>query len=147
MSHDRTRDLAAIHAAAKKAGVDDETRRAMIERISGGRTRSSADLGPDERSVLLNELGGRTRPARAGRGPQDRDLDRTALLRKIGAQLADARLPWGYAESILRRQRGLPDRSVACPVERATPTELRAVIAALWRRAKRAAAQTPETAP
>ena len=141
MSHDRTRDLAAIHAAAKKAGVDEDTRRAMIERISGGRTRSSADLGPDERSVLLKELGGRTRP---GRGPARADLDRTALLRKVEAQLAEARLPWGYAESILRRQRGIPDRGIACPVERATPEELRAVVAALWRRAKRVAAQTPE---
>lgn len=143
MTRDRTRDLAAIHAAAKAAGVDEDTRRDMIERISGGRTRTSADLGPDERAVLLKELGGRTRP---GRGPAPGDLDRTALMRKVEAQLADARLPWSYAESILRRQRGIPDRTVACPVERATPTELRAVVAALWRRAKRAAAQPPETA-
>ena len=134
MSHDRPRDLAAIHASAKRAGIDDATYRAMVERISRGRTRSSADLGPDERSVLLKELGGRTRPP--GRAPRKDDLDGQALLRKVGAQLADLRLPWSYAEAILRRQRGHPD-GIACPVERATPTELRAVIAALWRYAQR----------
>lgn len=139
MSRERTRDLAAIHASVTRAGLDDATYRDMVERISRGRTRTSADLGPDERSVLLKELGGRTR---SGRAPRQDDLDGQALLRKVGAQLTDMHLPWSYAEAILRRQRGIPDRSVACPVERATPTELRAVIAALWRYAKRAGLRT-----
>ena len=132
----RRRDLAAIHAAAAKAGIDEETRRDMIARISGGRTRSSADLGADERHALLKALGGRSRPARAGRGPGPGDLDRRAILTKVEALLADQRLPWGYAEAILRRQRGILDQRISCPMAQSTDAELRGVIAALHRRGK-----------
>jgi hypothetical protein len=54
----RKKDLAAIHAQAKKAGLDEDTRRLLIERISQGRTRSSADLTAAERAAVLRELGG-----------------------------------------------------------------------------------------
>ena len=138
----RLRDLAAIHAEANKRGVDEDTRRAMIRRISAGRTGSSADLTAMERGQLLRELGGRTRPSRAGRGPGQADLDRRAMLSKVEALLADQRLPWGYAESILRRQRGILDQRIACPMAQSTDNELRGVIAALARRAKRQGGQS-----
>lgn len=133
----RRRDLAAIHAEAKKRGVDEDTRRAMIRRISAGRTASSADLSAEERGHLLRELGGRSRPARAGRGPGQEDLDRRGMLAKVGALLADQRLPWGYGEAILRRQRGILDQRIACPMAQSTDSELRGVIAALVRRGKK----------
>lgn len=136
----RRRDLAAIHAQAKTLGMDEDTRRALIERVSAGRTRSAADLTAGERAdVLLAMGGGKRPPARAGRGPGRGALDRRAMLTKVEAQLADARLPWSYAEAILRRQRGIKERTVSCPIAQSTDAELRGVIAALARRAQRQA--------
>lgn len=134
MKAKRQADLAAIHASAKKAGVDEDTRLAMIERISGGRTRSSGDMTAGERTALLRELGGPKRPSRAGRAIRRAAMDRQTMLAKVNAQLADQRLPTAYAEAILRRQRGIADKAVACPIEAATDPELRGVIAALYRR-------------
>lgn len=57
MEAQRKADLAAIHAQAKRAGIDEETRRAMIWRISQGRTGSSGELMAGERAELLRELG------------------------------------------------------------------------------------------
>jgi phage gp16-like protein len=139
METKRKADLSAIHAQAKKTGIDEDTRRAMIERLSQGRTNSSADLTAPERAALLTEIGGGRRPPpkRAGRAPTPADLDRRAMLGKVEAQLADAKLPWAYAEAILRRQRGILDKAVACPIAQTSNAELRAVIAALSRRARR----------
>lgn len=137
----RKRDLATLHMAAAALGLDEETRRAQITRISGGRTGSSGELTATERARLLGEyraagwLGG-------SRGrPRLDALDGKALLRKVDALLADQRLPWGYAEAILRRQRGISDKHIACPPQSASREELRALIAALWRRAKAAEAR------
>jgi len=138
MQDKRKADLAAIHASAKKMGVDDETRRAMVQRISQGRTASSGDLTFAERAALLKEIGGGKRaPKRAGRGPSAGAMDRKVMLTKVEALLADSKLPWSYAEAILRRQRGILDKAIACPIAQATDQELRGVIAALYRRAKR----------
>lgn len=128
-------DLAAIHSEAKRAGIGEETRRAMIERLSGGHTDSSGDLTAGERAALLREIGAGTRRA-TGRGPKPQTMDRNTMAKKVGALLADARLPWSYAEAILRRQRGIQDKGVACPIDAASEPELRGVIAALYRRAK-----------
>ena len=136
MEAKRKADLSAIHASAKTAGVDEDTRRAMVERISGGRTRSSADLTVGERTALLREMGGPKRPSRAGRAIRPAAMDRQSMIAKVNAQLADQRLPTAYAEAILRRQRGIADKDVACPIEAATDPELRGVIAALYRRSK-----------
>lgn len=134
----RKRDLSAIHAQAKKAGIDEHTRRLMIQRLSGGRTLSAADLTAGERRALLAELGGGQKP-RAGR-PAAAAMGRQQGLTKVEALLADAKLPWSYAEAILRRQRGILDPRVACPLAQASAEEIGRVIAALWRRAKRAKA-------
>jgi hypothetical protein len=135
METKRKADLSAIHAQAKTAGIDEDTRRAMIERLSGGRTNTSANLTAGERVALLRELGGQRAAGR--RGPKPPQLDRRTMLAKVGAMLAEAKLPWSYAEAILRRQRAINDKGVACPLTAATDPELRGVIAALYRRAKR----------
>ncbi|MCU0843276.1 MAG: DUF1018 domain-containing protein, partial [Thiobacillaceae bacterium] len=141
MEAKRKADLSAIHAQAKRQGIDEATRRAMIERLSGGRTNTSADLTAPERTALLREIGGGRRPPpkRAGRAPAGKDIDRRAMLAKVEALLADSKLPWSYAEAILRRQRSIIDKGVACPIAQSTNAELGAVIAALSRRAKRLA--------
>lgn len=135
LSAKRKADLAAIHTEAKRAGIDEETRRAMIERLSQGRTNSSADLTAAQRAALLREIGAGTRRT-PGRGPKPQTMDRNTMAKKVGALIAEARLPWSYAEAILRRQRGIQDKGVACPIDAASEPELRGVIAALYRRAK-----------
>jgi len=139
----RKRELTLIHIAATHLDLDDAVYRAMVSRISGGRTRSAADLDAMERDSLLMEFRRAgwvpTTPKRAGRGPGKPALDRRGMLAKVGALLADQQLPWAYAEAILRRQRGIKDAGVACPIAQTTDVELRGVIAALDRRGKRSA--------
>lgn len=62
----RRRDLAAIHAEAKARGIDEETRRDIIARVTEGRTRSAAECDGRERAAVIAALRGR--PALAGRG-------------------------------------------------------------------------------
>jgi len=137
----RTRELTLIHIAKSHLGLDEETYRAQIRRIAGGRTGSAADLTAQERDSLLLEYRRAgwvpTNPKKAGRGPGAAALDRRAMLTKVQALLTDQGLPWSSAEAILRRQRGILDTSVACPIGQTTDVELRGVIAALDRRAKR----------
>jgi phage gp16-like protein len=143
MESKRKGDLAAIHAQAKKMQIDEDTRGAMIRRLSKGRTASSGDLTAPERAAVLKAIGGGRRPPpkRAGRAPAAPALDRRAMLTKVEALLADSKLPWAYAEAILRNQRGIADKAIACPIAQTTDQELRGVIAALDRRAKREAAK------
>jgi phage gp16-like protein len=138
----RAKEITLIHIAKAHLGLDEATYRAQIGRISQGRTTSSAALTAMERDSLLAEyrLAGwvpTTIAKRAGRGPTAAAMDRRAMLTKVNALLADQRLPWAYAEAILRRQRGITDATVACPLAQTTDVELRGVIAALHRRGKR----------
>jgi phage gp16-like protein len=145
----RAKEITLIHIAKDHLGLDETTYRAQIARISQGRTSSSADLTAQERDSLLAEYRRAgwvpTTAKRAGRGPTAAVMDRRVMLTKVNALLADQRLPWAYAEAILRRQRGITDAKVACPLEHTTDVELRGVIAALHRRGKRQPT-TPPTA-
>ncbi len=51
----RKSELAKIHLAKKRLGLDDETYRAIIARVCGGKT-SAGDLDQTERGKLLNEF-------------------------------------------------------------------------------------------
>lgn len=133
----RKADLARLHLAAAQLGMTDEDRRLLQQRITG--QASAADMTARQRADLLAEyrrLGWRPRPPKsAGRAPSGEALAREPSLRKLQALLASQKLPWTYAEAILRRQRGLPD-GVACPLQTADVNELRGVISALAVRAK-----------
>ncbi len=58
----RRRLIAAVHAAAKKAGLDEETRRDLMERVTG--KRSAAEMTLSELGRVLDAIHGRaaTRP-------------------------------------------------------------------------------------
>jgi hypothetical protein len=145
----RTADLAAIHAEAKRAGMPEDAYRVRVRVASGGqlqddgsviggRTDSAGALTAAERVSLLKALSagqGKRRPRRAGRAIKPEALDRQSMLGVVNALLAEGRKPTAYAEAILRRQRGITDRAIACPIETATDPELRGVIAALYRTA------------
>lgn len=51
----RRAELAKIHLAAKRLGLDDASYRAIVARVASGKT-SSADLDQDERGALLDEF-------------------------------------------------------------------------------------------
>lgn len=103
--------FAALHIVAKQIGMDDELRRAMIERITKGRTRSTKDMTPQERRIMLDEMrakagGTAPRPIKKGR-PKPSGAELLPMLQKIEAQLADMELPWGYAHAIAKRMHGV----------------------------------------
>jgi len=138
-----------IGIARRELGVPEEAHRALVRRITDGRTDTTTRCTLAELREVLREYkasGFQVRPARAAgrRTPPADALDLQPMLAKVEALLADQGLPWGYAEAILRRQRGHAAH-VAAPIHLATPEELRGVIAALWRHRVRQA-QQPTTA-
>lgn len=110
----RRRDLAAIHAGRNQLGMDEDTYRTMIARVSasvGVSRRSSAELTARQRHAVLDELRrlGATRPDRTaypGR-PPNAAAGGSATLLKIEAQLTDMRMPWSYADAIAQRMFGV----------------------------------------
>ena len=125
----RRRSLAAIHAAKRDLGMDDDSYRMMLREI--GKVESAKDLDAKGLFTVMEHL------RRVGwqRAPRKRvaqhpgtphNLDREAMLQKIEALLADMQLPWSYADAIAKQQSG---------IERVawlrTQKDLKGVIAAL----------------
>ncbi|AKU21893.1 gp16 family protein [Massilia sp. NR 4-1] len=99
----RKADLAKIHIAKKQLGLDDDTYRAMLQAHGG--TSSSKDLtsaGAARVLAHLRRAGFKATAPSKGRRPST-TADRSALLGKIEAQLADAGRPWSYADSMANR--------------------------------------------
>jgi phage gp16-like protein len=104
---DRNRQLGRIHAGKKALGLDDDTYRALLERVTG--KRSSADMTGTERNAVLAEL------ARLGFKAEDaaarkrrifgrpKNVDEVPMLRKVEALLTDSRRPWSYAHAMAKR--------------------------------------------
>lgn len=132
-----------IAIAYRQLHVPEDAHRAKIARVTQGRTTSSRGCTEAELQQILDEYRGAgfkpARPKRAGKPnqPPADALERGPMLRKIQALLAEQKLPWAYAEAILRRQRGLPP-GTACPIHLVTAEQARGVIAALSRRARKA---------
>lgn len=104
---DRNRQLGRIHAGAKALGMDEETRRALLERVTG--KRSSADMTGAERNAVIAELvrlGFKADDAQtrkrvfAGRPKNVKDVP---LLRKVEALLAEGKKPWSYAHAMAQQ--------------------------------------------
>jgi phage gp16-like protein len=119
----RQKQLALIHLAKKTLGLDDETYRAMLERVTGHT--SAALLDATGRQRVLDELralgfrGGKVRRRARPSSP------RAALVSKIRALLADQGHPDTYGDAIAKRMFGT-DR-----VEWLEEDQLRKVVAAL----------------
>ena len=104
----RKRRLAAIHAAKKKLGLDDDVYRDLVERIAGAGIRSAADCNPRQLDAVANELrrlgGMPARLAQAARVWAGRPTgDLKPQVAKIEALLADAGREWEYAHALARR--------------------------------------------
>lgn len=129
----RRAELARIHCAKKELALDEDTYRSMLEQLTG--QRSAGDLDERQRARVLDHLAGLqqrpARPARPHAGTRPSNMKQAPELRRIEAFLAEAQRPWSYADGIAKHMFGV-DRVQWCSGE-----QLRAVIAALYRDAKR----------
>lgn len=127
----RRQKLAAIHVAKSQLKLDDDTYRALIERVSalvsddGTSVRSSADLSARGLNAVLDEMRrlgadkptaqyprGRAKPAHYPGTPHNID-ELPAEISKIEALLSDLQLSWAYADGIAKRMHGI-DRVAWC---------------------------------
>lgn len=119
-SDTRRKDLAKIHIAKKQLGMDDTTYREMLWSVA--RVKSAADLDEQGRSAAIEHLkacGFRPthksakafksahKSARASGMHRPPARARAPLLSKIGAILAELKLPWNYADGMARRMFGV----------------------------------------
>lgn len=125
----RRRDLAKIHMAIKRLGMDDATYRGMLWNVAG--VKSAADLDEAGLMAVLDHLISRGFEPGRGKNPYPntphnlQGTTRSPQLLKVEAILADARLPWAYADGIARRMHNV-DKVAWC-----YPGQLQGVIAAL----------------
>jgi len=126
--------LAKVHIAKKDLGLDDETYRSVMERVTG--RRSAGDCAVHELVRAVAELrrlgwsptGKKSKSGKTGGRPSH---GKAALMGKITALLAEGQRPDAYAEAIARRMYRR-DKLEFC-----TPKELQGVITALSKDAKR----------
>ena len=122
----RARDLKLIHIARKHMAWDEDTYRAILQRITG--QTSAAALTARQRQAVIDEfirLGWKLTARKGHRAPGKVPQDRFRLTMKIGALLTDAGRDWPYADGIARR---------VCKVESVrfcTPDQLHKIVAAL----------------
>ncbi len=128
----RKSELAQIHIAKTQLALADDEYRNLLIQVTG--KTSSKDLTWQQRKALLDhfkKLGFKVKASKAGRAKPVVSQDRTSLINKIEAQLAEAGLPWAYADGMAKR---------ICKVDSinfCTPEHLSKVIAALNYDAKR----------
>lgn len=132
----RKDELAKIHVAKAQMHLDDDTYRALLERLTG--KRSAAELTARERNTVLGEFARLGWSAKNHRIPDRKatarptvEWDKGPLIGKIGALLADAGRPWGYADGCARRMFGLAS------IRFCTSDQLMKIVAALMYDQKR----------
>lgn len=103
----RNNQLAMIHMAKAQLGLDDDTYRDIVRLVSNGRESSAGKLDYAERERLLDHLKGRGFKVQKHVKPEV-DATRTPIMGKVGALLADMKLPWAYADAMAKRMFNKP---------------------------------------
>lgn len=135
----RTRLIRAIKAAERALGMDDDGHRQLVREIASADSLTRCNLG--QLRAILDHLNRKTggykdKPRRPRPGTDDQ-------LAKIEAQLTDMRLPWSYAQAILKRVSAEDGQPGVDRFEWATPQHLAKLIAALdYEQAKRHASES-----
>lgn len=96
--------MAAIHAAKRQLGMDDDVYRAMLLSVTG--KRSAKELTQAEVGKVLDRM----RAAGAnfgGHKGKPKNLDSHPQMQKIEALLAELKAPWAYADAIAKQQTGV----------------------------------------
>jgi phage gp16-like protein len=117
---------AKIHIARQQLGMDDDTYRAMLQRVAG--VDSSTRLTAVAAAKVLSEferLGFRAKALKTKGKPHNFD-QLPEMITKIEAQLADMGLPWSYADGIAKQMWGVQRMAWT-----RQPKQLKAIIAAL----------------
>lgn len=127
----RRAELAKIHIGKKSLGLDDESYRGMLFKITN--KKSAGDLDAHERVLVLEylkESGFKPRHVSAIKSGMHKkpSWERAPQLSKIGALIADMGLTWSYVDGIAK-QMYKTDR-----VRWLYPNQLRGVIVALIKR-------------
>lgn len=125
----RNQQLSKIHIAKKDLGLDDETYRALLSRITG--QSSAKDLSPLDVAKVLREFERLGWKSKQGRSKPKPAADKAKLVGKIEAQLAEAGRPWEYGDGLAKRMYNV-DR-----LEWLDAEQLGGVVAALAKDAKR----------
>jgi phage gp16-like protein len=101
----RRAELGKIHIAKKALGLDDDCYRDVLWTVC--RVRSAADLDSTGRFKLIKHfesLGWKQTGNRRRWGNKPAvTADKTALMGKLEALLADNKLPWAYADGMSKR--------------------------------------------
>jgi len=146
----RRNELAQIHMMAEQLGMDtrdpDENSeyRSMLWTVA--RVRSAAALDFAGRNKVIDFL--KSRGAKTGFAgkPQHVKPELQPLMGKIGALLADMKLPWNYAAAILKTQTKAQGQGID-KLEWANAQQLHAVVTALVKRQDKIKTETPPKAP
>lgn len=136
----RKSELAMIHVAKKQLGLADDEYRSLLLSVTG--KTSSADLDWQGRKKLLDhfkKIGFKVKAKTAGRARPAVGADRTAMMGKVEALLADAGRSWSYADGVAKRLFATSSRVER--IEFCDCPHLAKVIAALAYDAKRRAAK------
>lgn len=117
--------IAKIKMAQKHLGLDEETYRALLVRVTG--CQSSAAMTSLQRDQVLAEMArqGWTGNAASAWQGRPKNTDKVPMLRKVEALLANAKRPWEYAHATANRMFGV-DR-----LEFLSDEQLRRLVAAL----------------
>lgn len=100
--------IKAIQAMRRRLGLDDETYRNLVERVSrahGPAVRSAGDCNQAQLDAVAAELRSKLgQPAQQWKGqPRNPPAGRVARMAKIEALLADQGREWEYAHALARR--------------------------------------------
>lgn len=133
----RRNELAQIHMMAEQLGMDTVDRneeseyRSMLWAVA--RVHSAAALDFAGRNKVIDFL--KSRGAKTGFAgkPQNVKAELQPLMGKIGALLADMKLPWAYAAKILKTQTSAQGAGIE-RLEWANAQQLHAVVTALVKR-------------
>lgn len=106
MKERRRRLLGAIHIEAQRIGLDEETRRAMQERVAGRRSCQGMTIAELGRVLDAVRRAGRGRPALDAVAPPRDDL--AGMRHKALALAAEMGYGARYVDGIAQRQRGRP---------------------------------------
>lgn len=97
----RNQQLSKIHIAKKDLGLDDDTYRSLLNRVTG--KSSAKDLSPLQVAGVLREFERLGWKSKQGRDKPKPAADKAKLVGKIEAQLAEAGRPWEYGDGMAKR--------------------------------------------
>lgn len=132
--NEKRKDIQLIHIAKQQLGMEDETYRDMLWSVA--RVKSSTSLDYAGRKKVLDHMKScGFKPLSKNAGKPNVKADLAPLMGKIGALLADMKLPWAYLTAssdgtpcMLKRIAGVDK------LEWATSEQLQALVAALVKR-------------